>query len=143
MVNNTRRRLLCNPLNSIHRRSLNDAQKAEYINAVLCLASSPAKECIYPEVQTRFDEFQAYHIQQVRNIHAVVSQFTSDAMLVSQSMSARDNFYPGTGILCSNTKTLSGMNADIRDVLRAYFNLRFAVLPLMIHILSTATGTGL
>ena len=72
-----------------------------------------------------------------------VSSPESDAMLVSQSMSARDNFYPGTGILCSNTKTLSGMNADIRDVLRAYFNLRFAVLPFMIHILSTATGTGL
>ncbi|KJA25575.1 hypothetical protein HYPSUDRAFT_53099 [Hypholoma sublateritium FD-334 SS-4] len=82
------------------RRTLDDEQKADYISAVLCLQSKPAKEYIYSEVKTRFDEFQAYHIQQTRYIHTV------------STGSARDNFYLGTGILCSNTKTLLETNAD-------------------------------
>jgi hypothetical protein len=55
------------------RRTLTDTQKGEYIKAVKCLHSHPAKEPVFAEAKSRFDEFQAYHIQQADSVHLVVS----------------------------------------------------------------------
>ncbi|KAF8178229.1 tyrosinase [Pholiota molesta] len=48
--------------------------KGEYIKAVKCLHSHPAKEPVFAEAKSRFDEFQAYHIQQADSVH-LVGQF--------------------------------------------------------------------
>lgn len=53
---------------------MDDYQKADYIKAVLCLQAHPAKNAVYEEAKTRFDEFQAYHLQQTDFVHLVVSQ---------------------------------------------------------------------
>ena len=53
---------------------MDNDQKADYIKAVLCLQAHPAKNPVYEEAKTRFDEFQAYHIQQTNLVHLVVSQ---------------------------------------------------------------------
>lgn len=62
------------------RRALNDTEKKGYIGAVKCLQSQPAHNTSRPKSWTRFDEFQAHHIEIAINIHYVVS-FLSDTLL--------------------------------------------------------------
>ncbi|KJA17062.1 hypothetical protein HYPSUDRAFT_146932 [Hypholoma sublateritium FD-334 SS-4] len=57
-----------------YRRTLSRDEKAEYIKAVQCLQSHPAVDPVMPEARTRFDEFQAYHIQVADGIH-LLGQF--------------------------------------------------------------------
>ncbi|PPQ90273.1 hypothetical protein CVT25_013098 [Psilocybe cyanescens] len=52
-------------------RTLNDTQKADYIREVRYLQTSPARNPVFQEAVTRFDEFQAYHLQQGDLIHHV------------------------------------------------------------------------
>ncbi|KAH9477002.1 N-acetyl-6-hydroxytryptophan oxidase ivoB [Psilocybe cubensis] len=62
----------CQKLCTRHEwRTLSDGQKAEYIGAVRCLQTKPAIAPVFPEAVTRFDEFQAYHLQQGDFIHHV------------------------------------------------------------------------
>ena len=53
------------------RRTLSASQKEQYINAVKCMQSLPAKS-IFDGVKTRFDDFQALHINMTLSIHYVV-----------------------------------------------------------------------
>ncbi|KAF8905208.1 hypothetical protein CPB84DRAFT_1745537 [Gymnopilus junonius] len=52
-------------------RTLNDVEKADYINAVKCLQSHPALDPPITQAQTRFDEFQAYHSHIANAVHTV------------------------------------------------------------------------
>ncbi|KAF8196033.1 tyrosinase [Pholiota molesta] len=52
-------------------RTLTDSQKSDYIRAILCLQSLPAQEPVLPEAKTRFDEFQAYHLENADFVHRV------------------------------------------------------------------------
>jgi hypothetical protein len=56
-----------------HRRTLSSREKADYIAAVKCLQSLPSQDNTVPAAKSRFDEFQAYHIEQSDNgIHVTV-----------------------------------------------------------------------
>ena len=55
------------------RRTLADAEKASYITAVKCMQSLPALRDHGEAVRTRFDEFQALHIEVADRVHATVS----------------------------------------------------------------------
>jgi len=55
-----------------YRRALSDDEKKSYIDAVKCLQSSPAQNTSRPASWTRFDEFQATHIDMSYDIHFVV-----------------------------------------------------------------------
>ena len=55
------------------RRTLDDAEKNSYITAVKCMQSLPALHDQGEAVRTRFDEFQALHIEVADRVHAVVS----------------------------------------------------------------------
>ncbi|KAF9478987.1 Di-copper centre-containing protein [Pholiota conissans] len=66
---------LCKNLHQRHEwRTLTDTQKADYIKAVKCLQAHPAKDPVYPESKTRFDEFQGWHVDQADYVH-LVGQF--------------------------------------------------------------------
>src|SRR6266498_1735862 len=56
-----------------HRRALSNDEKKCYIDAVKCLQSRPAHSTSRPASWTRFDEFQATHIELTVKIHFVVS----------------------------------------------------------------------
>ena len=56
-----------------HRRTLSIKEKGEYIAAVKCLQSRPSQDPAISAAKSRFDEFQAYHIEQSDNgIHVTV-----------------------------------------------------------------------
>ena len=74
--------MVCVPLSSSSRtrlifcpcrRTLNDAEKNSYITAVKCMQSLPALHDHGEAVRTRFDEFQALHIDVADRVHATVS----------------------------------------------------------------------
>ncbi|KDR79915.1 hypothetical protein GALMADRAFT_1169475 [Galerina marginata CBS 339.88] len=52
-------------------RTLNDTEKASYINAVKCLQAHPALDPPFEGPVSRFDEFQAYHVKIADDVHAV------------------------------------------------------------------------
>ncbi|KAJ3515550.1 hypothetical protein NLJ89_g1689 [Agrocybe chaxingu] len=52
-------------------RTLSNAEKKNYIDAVKCLQSRPAVNPAFPEAQSRYEEFQAYHMLTADFIHAV------------------------------------------------------------------------
>ena len=54
------------------RRALTDNEKKCYIDAVKCLQTIPAQNTSRPASWTRFDEFQAIHIELALQIHYVV-----------------------------------------------------------------------
>ena len=59
---------------AIYRRTLNDTEKNDYISAVKCLQSRPAFEPrAISAIQSRFDDFQALHIQVADRVHLTVS----------------------------------------------------------------------
>ena len=55
------------------RRTLADSEKTSYITAVKCMQSLPALHDQGEAVRTRFDEFQALHIEVADRVHATVS----------------------------------------------------------------------
>jgi hypothetical protein len=55
------------------RRTLDDVEKSSYITAVKCMQSLPALYEHGEAVRTRFDEFQAFHIEVADRVHATVS----------------------------------------------------------------------
>jgi hypothetical protein len=58
------------------RRKLNNIEKADYIEAITCLQSRPPLHQHIEAVKTRFDEFQALHIDVADRIHTTV-RFTT------------------------------------------------------------------
>ena len=52
---------------------MSSSEKADYIAAVKCLQLLPSQDTTVPAAKSRFDEFQAYHIEQSDNgIHVTV-----------------------------------------------------------------------
>ncbi|KAF9051996.1 hypothetical protein BJ165DRAFT_1601496 [Panaeolus papilionaceus] len=52
-------------------RSLSDGERSSYINAVLCLQKRRPANTDNKIAQSRFDEFQGYHIDATNDVHAV------------------------------------------------------------------------
>ena len=59
------------------RRKLNNAEKANYIKAVKCLQARPPLHQNIAAVRTRFDEFQALHIDVADRVHTTVNFATA------------------------------------------------------------------
>jgi hypothetical protein len=58
---------------AMYRRTLDDTEKTDYIDAVKCLQSRPALEPrSISAIQSRFDDFQAVHIQLADKVHLTV-----------------------------------------------------------------------
>jgi hypothetical protein len=55
------------------RRKLNNTEKANYIKAVKCLQARPPLHQTIAAVRTRFDEFQALHIDVADRVHTTVN----------------------------------------------------------------------
>jgi tyrosinase len=55
------------------RRKLNNTEKANYIKAVKCLQARPPLHQNIAAVRTRFDEFQALHIDVADRVHTTVN----------------------------------------------------------------------
>jgi hypothetical protein len=55
------------------RRRLNNTEKANYIKAVKCLQARPPLHPNIAAVKTRFDEFQALHIDVADRVHTTVN----------------------------------------------------------------------
>jgi tyrosinase len=55
------------------RRKLNNTEKADYIKAVQCLQARPPLHENIAAVKTRFDEFQALHIDVADGVHTTVN----------------------------------------------------------------------
>ena len=58
---------------SCGRRKLNNTEKANYIKAVKCLQARPPLYQNIAAVRTRFDEFQALHINVADKVHTTVN----------------------------------------------------------------------
>ena len=54
------------------RRKLNDTEKVNYVKAVKCLQALPPLHQNIAAVKTRFDEFQALHIDVADRVHTTV-----------------------------------------------------------------------
>ena len=98
-------------------------EKADYIKAVKCLQSHPAVDPVMPQARTRFDEFQAYHIQIADGIHLLVRCFF--IALFGRGIDYwfllfRVNFFPGTGTICEAMKKRCAVNADTMVHSRQY-----------------------
>ena len=59
------------------RRKLNNIEKANYIKAVKCLQARPPLHQNIAAVRTRFDEFQALHINVADRVHTTVNFATA------------------------------------------------------------------
>ena len=59
------------------RRKLNNTEKANYIKAVKCFQSLPPLHQNITAVKTRFDEFQALHIDVADRVHTTVTYATT------------------------------------------------------------------
>ena len=62
---------------SCGRRKLNNIEKANYIKAVKCLQARPPLHQNIAAVRTRFDEFQALHIDVADRVHTTVNFATA------------------------------------------------------------------
>jgi len=58
----------------MHRSSLNNTERTNYITAVKCLAAKPPKysASVAPGAKSRYDDFVVTHIQQTLSIHGTV-----------------------------------------------------------------------
>jgi len=61
-----------NALTISRRRTLSDSEKANYITAVQCLQSHLPQDSRLTGAKSRFDEFQALHLQMADSVHTVV-----------------------------------------------------------------------
>ena len=59
------------------RRKLDDTEKANYIKAIKCLQARPPLHKNIAAVRTRFDEFQALHIDVADRVHSTVNFATT------------------------------------------------------------------
>ena len=59
------------------RRKLNNSEKANYIKAIKCLQARPPLHRNIAAVKTRFDEFQALHINVADRVHTTVNFATT------------------------------------------------------------------
>ena len=68
----------------LYRRFMTNSEKMDFIGAVKCLQSLPAKNPIIPQARTRFDEFQAQHIYVANNVHVVVGTILLDSISLTK-----------------------------------------------------------
>lgn len=109
-----------------YRRTLSRGEKAEYIKAVKCLQSHPALDSVMPEARTRFDEFQAYHIQAADGIHLLVRYYFLALFpcIEYKLRLSRVSFCRGTGTISEAMKKRCAMSADTAAHSRQYCALR-------------------
>jgi len=106
---------------SYHRRTLNDYEKADYITAVKCLQSKPAQQPLIKAARTRFDEFQALHINLADGIHVVVSNFIGlQGSYLVRFFFHRVNFFLGIDASYASTKIHYELSVAIRGHIRTF-----------------------
>ena len=107
---------------SMYRRTLNDTEKTDYISAVKCLQSRPAFEPrAISAIQSRFDDFQALHIQVAEAVHLTVSTnkfHDVNHKATFWNRTHRDNSYPGTDISYVSTKMRCEQSVGTKGPLR-------------------------
>ena len=109
---------------AMYRRTLNDTEKTDYISAVKCLQSRPAFEPrAISAIQSRFDDFQALHIQVADRVHLTVNtkQITMSIIRRLSEITYRAISYPGTDIFCVSTKMRYERNVGTKGPLRKSF----------------------
>lgn len=88
------------------------------------MQSNPAINPVIKAAKSRYDEFQAYHVNQADGIHVTVSSFRSYSSLepmIDCALYLRENFYHGTDNTSRFMKLNFGRNADIKVVIRKFF----------------------
>ena len=93
------------------RRTLADTEKTSYITAVQCMQSLPTLHNNVTAVRTRFDEFQALHIEVADRVHATVSLYCSTITVRGSKSIVRVTSFLGTGVSCECMKTCCGLSA--------------------------------
>ena len=112
---------------AMYRRTLNDTEKNDYISAVKCLQSRPAFEPrAISAIQSRFDDFQALHIQVADRVHLTVSTNKFHDVNVNHNAPSeialiRAISYLGTDIFYVSTKMRCEQNVGTKGPLRKFF----------------------
>lgn len=113
-----------NPSLNPSRRTLSNLEKADYIKAVKCLQSHPARDPAMPEAKTRFDEFQAYHIVLADKIHNLVRlhfhRNFHHTLINIKYKPSRVNFCHGTGTTSGVMRKDCATSADTTAPSRQY-----------------------
>ena len=104
------------------RRTLDDAEKNSYITAVKCMQSRPALHDHGEAVRTRFDEFQALHIDVADRVHGTVSHCwrTITVREILKSIT-RVNSFLGIDVTCKRTRTHCGLSVVTMEQRRTFF----------------------
>jgi hypothetical protein len=95
-------------------------QREQYIKAVKCLQSLPATSA-FEGVKTRFDDFQALHINQTDAVHFVVWKLINPLVTsVIGRMYSRDIFFRGIADSWVYLRELYAMNVDTKTGTRTF-----------------------
>lgn len=129
-----------------YRRNLTLTQRLEYIGAIKCMMSKPAKTGdIYAGAKSRFDDFQALHISQADYIHWCVSRWGqslgSRGKTKAKAYLHRDNSCRGIATSCLSGRVRLPKNVDIPVAFREHI-LRMHPQSSWCHA-KEATGTGI
>ena len=100
------------------RRTLDDVEKNRYITAVKCMQSLPALYDQGEVVRTRFDEFQALHIEVADRVHATVSLCWLRIPVRDFKIITRVNSFLGIDVTCKYTRTHCGLNVVTMELHR-------------------------